>query len=154
MSKYCSNCGSVLNDDAKFCQNCGAKQELTGTGSWQNSGGGEYHDASYRDYDNNYNNYDNYSNRNSESGKMAPEPVVILILGILSLLFCESVILGLVFGIITLVMAKNYREATGELNGLAKAGKIFAIVGVVLSAICLLIWIILIGVGILGATLS
>lgn len=27
MSKFCSKCGTELNDDSKFCTNCGAKVE-------------------------------------------------------------------------------------------------------------------------------
>lgn len=80
-----------------------------------------------------------------------PNSTLILIFGILSIVTCCCWgILGLIFGIIALVMAKKAKEIyiaepdvyTGYNN--VKTGRILAIIGIVLSAIYLVINIVLI----------
>jgi amino acid transporter len=74
-----------------------------------------------------------------------PNSTLILIFGILSIIGCCCYgVLGIIFGIITLVMAKRTTEIynaepelyTGYQN--VKTGKILAIIGLVLSAISLI----------------
>ncbi|MBZ9731023.1 DUF4190 domain-containing protein [Salegentibacter sp. JZCK2] len=74
-----------------------------------------------------------------------PNSTLILIFGILSIIGCCCYgILGIIFGIITLVMAKRAEEIynaepelyTGYQN--VKTGKILAIIGLILSAISLI----------------
>lgn len=75
-----------------------------------------------------------------------PNATLILVFGILSILgaFCCAGLLGVIFGIITLVMAKNttriYQEDpelyTGEQN--VRTGRILAIIGLILSGLILL----------------
>jgi predicted PurR-regulated permease PerM len=74
-----------------------------------------------------------------------PNSTLILIFGILSIIGCCCYgVLGIIFGIITLVMAKRATEIynaepelyTGYQN--VKTGKILAIIGLVLSAISLI----------------
>ncbi len=74
-----------------------------------------------------------------------PNSTLILIFGILSIIGCCCYgVLGVIFGIITLVMAKRATEIynaepelyTGYQN--VKTGKILAIIGLVLSAISLI----------------
>lgn len=77
-----------------------------------------------------------------------PNSTLILVFGILSILTCCCYgILGLIFGIVALVMAKKAKRiylAEPELYrgyGNVKTGRILAIIGIVLSAIYLLLTI-------------
>lgn len=82
-----------------------------------------------------------------------PNSTLILIFGILSIVTCCCYgILGLIFGIVALVMAKKAKEIylaepdtyTGYNN--VKTGRILAIIGIVLSAIYLVLNIVLIAI--------
>ena len=78
--------------------------------------------------------------------------VLVLVLGILSIVCC------LICGIIAWVMAnKDLKEmAAGTMDpsgeGLTKSGKICGIVGIVLQIVCFVLWLLLLGVGLLGIT--
>lgn len=74
-----------------------------------------------------------------------PNSTLILILGILSILTCCCYgIIGLIFGIVTLVMAKKARQMYMAEPGLytgynnVKTGKILAIIGIILSIVYLI----------------
>lgn len=74
-----------------------------------------------------------------------PNSTLILVFGILSILTCCCYgIIGLIFGIVALVMAKKAKEiylAEPELYqgyGNVKTGRILAIIGIILSAIYLI----------------
>ena len=77
----------------------------------------------------------------------APYAVAALVLGICSIVF-GCMFVGLVCGIIGLVLAKKGTDAynaapdqyTGE--GMLKAGKITSIIGIILSALYIVYWII------------
>lgn len=78
-----------------------------------------------------------------------PNATLILVFGILSIVTCCCYgILGLIFGIIALVMAKKavalYKENPEMYTdyGNVKTGKVLAIIGIVLSAIylCFSLW--------------
>lgn len=77
----------------------------------------------------------------------APYAVAALVLGICSIVF-GCMIIGLACGIVGLVLAKKGTEAynaapdqyTGD--GMLKAGKITSIIGVVLSALGIIYWVI------------
>jgi len=78
-----------------------------------------------------------------------PNSTLILIFGILSIIGCCCYgVVGLVFGIITILMAQKatniYNENPEMYNGYqnVKTGKILAVIGVVLSAFVLIIGII------------
>lgn len=64
-----------------------------------------------------------------------------LTFGILSLVFCGTGILGLIFAIIGMKKAKAYAAETGVLAGKAKVGKILSIIGLVSSIFMLIYWI-------------
>ncbi len=75
-----------------------------------------------------------------------PNSTLILVFGILSIVTCCCYgVLGLIFGIIAIVMAKKatalYLESPEVYSGFqnVKTGKILAIIGVVLSAVYLLV---------------
>ncbi len=78
-----------------------------------------------------------------------PNSTLILIFGILSIIGCCCYgVVGLVFGIITILMAQKatniYNENPEMYNGYqnVKTGKILAVIGIVLSAFVLIIGII------------
>jgi len=78
-----------------------------------------------------------------------PNSTLILIFGILSIIGCCCYgVVGLVFGIITILMAQKatniYNENPEMYNGYqnVKTGKILAVIGIVLSALVLIIGII------------
>lgn len=82
-----------------------------------------------------------------------PNSTLILIFGILSIVTCCCYgILGLIFGIVALVLAKTAKETyfaepelyTGYNN--VKTGRILAIIGIVLSGLYLIINIVLIAI--------
>ncbi|HET8855648.1 MAG TPA: CCC motif membrane protein [Salinimicrobium sp.] len=79
-----------------------------------------------------------------------PNSVLILVLGILSVLTCCCWgFIGLILGIITLVLAKKAKEIyleNPELYsgyGNVKTGRILAIIGIILSALTLISWLIM-----------
>jgi multisubunit Na+/H+ antiporter MnhB subunit len=78
-----------------------------------------------------------------------PNSTLILIFGILSIIGCCCYgVVGLVFGIITMLMAQKatniYNENPEMYNGYqnVKTGKILAVIGIVLSALVLIIGIV------------
>lgn len=80
-----------------------------------------------------------------------PNSTLILIFGILSILTCCcSGLLGLIFGVVALFLAKTAKQTylaepelyTGYSN--VKTGRILAIIGIVLSAIYLILTVVLI----------
>lgn len=82
-----------------------------------------------------------------------PNSTLILIFGILSIVTCCCYgILGLIFGIVALVLAKQAKQTylaepelyTGYNN--VKTGRILAIIGIILSALYLIINIVLIAI--------
>jgi len=92
---------------------------------------------------------------NPQNQQQLPNSVGVLVLGILSIVFCFCYgIIGMTLGIISLVLAnkanklylespQNYTEASFKNM---KAGKICAIVGVSLSSLYILLLIIYIGI--------
>lgn len=67
-----------------------------------------------------------------------------LTFGILSLVFVELSILGIIFGAIGKAKAKAFAaENDGVLTGKAKVGKILATLGLVFSIICLVCFVII-----------
>jgi len=88
----------------------------------------------------------------SEGPKKVPNEMAVLILGILSLVFCFAYgIIGLVLGIIALVMHKKDKEiylsnpkAYGASFKNSNAGRICGLIGVILSSIYVLIGLIVI----------
>lgn len=115
MSKFCTNCGTKLDDDVKFCTGCG------------NAVDGEKKAS-------------NKSTNNVTVNVTAPEKksngfaIAGFVISLVSTLLCCGMfnILGLIFSIIGLVKAKDY---DGSGKGLAIAGIIICAVVMVASLI-------------------
>ena len=76
----------------------------------------------------------------------APSPTPALVLGILAIVFCWIPIVGIVLGIVAIVQAGKYFNAGGTESS-AKGGKICGIIGIVLSAIMIVMNAIMMFVG-------
>jgi len=113
---YCRNCGREIRDDAEYCTYCGAQI---------NSAQPEYRQAGYS------------SSAVSPAAKGAA--VSAMVWGIVALATCQLP-LGFIVGIVGM---NKYRfaEALGMTAGMARAGKIMSIVGIVLGAISSVYWI-------------
>ncbi|MFK7782584.1 CCC motif membrane protein [Psychroserpens sp.] len=88
---------------------------------------------------------------NNQTQQQLPNSTLILVFGILSIVTCCCYgVLGLILGIITIVLAKKataiYAENPESYSGFqnVKTGKILAIIGIILSALYLImtIWMI------------
>ena len=78
----------------------------------------------------------------------------ILIFGVLGAGLAFSGVFGLVFSLLALIRSRAFaRETDGVLFGKAKAGKILAVVGIVLSAAALLAAGVLLALGLAGVEL-
>lgn len=71
-----------------------------------------------------------------------------LVCGILAILFCGTVLIGIVLGIVAIVLAAQAVKATGK-DSKATGGKVCGIVGIVLSVLSLVLYVV-IGVGMLA----
>lgn len=139
---YCPKCGSLLEEGAKFCQNCGAKMES----AEQNVSEPVQADTPVAEQPQRANDASAIED-SFEAQDLASST---LTMGILSLVFCEISLLGLIFAIICKFKAKKYAALTGKLSGKANVGKILSTVGLVISIImtvCLLMILCLIILG-------
>ena len=69
-----------------------------------------------------------------------------LVCGVLAILTCETVVFGIILGIVAIVLAGSaIKERAGD--GKAVAGRICGIVGLVLSALCLVAYLVLGAIG-------
>lgn len=102
-------------------------------------------------YDNNQYNYDN--NQYTPETEVAPAKKTMaiwsLIMGIASLV-CSCCGGGLLWGILGVVFASSSKKNNEDGDGMAKAGKIMGIIGIVLSVIAAIIWGVVYAVGILA----
>ena len=111
----CGNCGANIPDGSTFCANCGAAVTQAAP---------------------------------AQPVYAAPAPVKtvspskVLTWGILGLAFAGSGLLGLIFSIIGLKNAKLFLAENGALFGQAKVGRILAKVGLILSIVMMVFWLI------------
>ena len=122
----CSNCGATIPDGSTFCTNCGTAVAQA-----------------------------------APAAAPAPQPVyaaqpastiktvtatTVMVWGILGLAFSESGLLGLIFSIIGRKKAKTFLLENGQLFGQAKVGGILSKVGLIVSIIMMVFWVIYIAV--------
>ncbi len=121
----CSNCGMVVEEGRAYCPNCGA--------------------AVAKPVAERY-------NENGAASAPAMSATPVLVWGIIGLAFSCTFyfsFLGIIFSAVGLNKFKAFYAATGYDAGKAKVGRILAkvglILGIVLTAICALVLLILIG---------
>ena len=119
MSKFCTNCGTKLDDGVKFCTSCGKATE-SDTISNNNQP---------------VNNTTNVTVNNGGEKKTNGLAIAGFVMSIVSVFLCCGIlnVPGLILSIVGLVKAKDY-------NG---DGKGLAIAGIIISAIVIVIGIIL-----------
>ena len=114
----CTKCGATIPDGSTVCPTCGAAIEAAPV-------------------------------------QAAPQPVAaagtvspanVLTWGILGLAFAGSGLLGLIFSIIGLKKGKLFLAENGSLFGQAKVGRTLAKVGLILSIVMMIFWVIYIAV--------
>lgn len=165
----CKNCGTENSESAKFCKNCGTSlQDITGydasgmtadtdndaetsgadngaPGGSGNSINGAYSQAGPNANNSMYNTPPNpaYNPGNSDA-------TASLIMGIISIVMCSSSLLALGLGIAAIVLA-NKATRQGAVGGNASAGRICGIIGICLSSISTIYYIVIFFVGIVTA---
>lgn len=108
--KYCSNCGAIIINNTNFCSECGTTYGISNN---------------------------SYANKKVRSGSGQVISIASLALAILGLpFFSIPSIIGLVLGIVGI----RKRKEAGQSAGLATAGFVISVIGVV-------IWIILLAMG-------
>ena len=136
----CKNCGAQLPEGTAFCTNCGcaveAPQAQPAQPQYQAQPQPTYQQPMY--------------GQTYAAQPVGAQPNT-LILGILSLVFCELGIVGLILAIIARKKGKAYIAQGGQLTGAAKVGHILALVGLILSICYMAFWAIYLVVIIIAA---
>ena len=112
MSKFCINCGSMVDETEIFCRNCGANVTA---------------DTSV----NNMRNTNINGNSNNAPAKTSPVAIAGFVLSLVGI-FCGCIfaILGITFGVVAKQRIKAFNEGG---NGLATAAIVIGIVDIVLN---------------------
>ena len=123
MSKFCTNCGTKLENDVKFCTSCGKAVE------------GEEVSNNNQPVNNTTTVVVNNGQQNPKNGLAIAGFVVSLVS---SLLCCGSFnLISLILSIVGLTKAKDYN---GDGKGLAIAGIVISVVGYIIL-VCLYIFL-------------
>ena len=124
----CKNCGAQLQDGMAFCTNCGCKLEAPAPQPAQP----QYQQPVYQQpvY--------------QQAAPVYAEQPSTLVWGILSLVFTEIGILGLIFAIIGRSKGNSFISTGGQLTGASKVGFILSKVGLILSIVSLVFWVLFI----------
>lgn len=64
-----------------------------------------------------------------------------LILGICSILFCCSGLIGMICAIVDLVLSSQLKKEVSEVPTMGKVGKVLGIIGLILGILVILFWI-------------
>ena len=119
---FCTNCGAQVPDGSAICPNCGT--QLAPAAAPQPT----YQAPVY------------------QAPAYQPAPALdngpIFTFGLLAAILCSFGIPGLIFAIIAKKKIKNYLAAGGQLTGRAKAGSIMATIGLIVSIVMTVIWLI------------
>ncbi len=146
---FCSNCGAELTEGTAFCPNCGAGQVRTFGADEPVAVAAEpevlpaepvYQEPVYQ------------APVYQPQAEPAVLPTSAKILGLISmicgLVSLVSCYVGFMYSIPALILANiASKKAPGIPNGKAKVGKITAIIGIVVSVICFIIYVALVAAG-------
>jgi hypothetical protein len=146
---FCSNCGAELTEGTAFCPNCGAGQVRTFGADEPVAVAAEpevlpaepvYQEPVYQ------------APVYQPQAEPAVLPTSAKILGLISmicgLLSLVSCYVGFVYSIPALILSSiASKQAPGIPNGKARVGKITAIIGIVVSVICFIVYVALVAAG-------
>lgn len=146
---FCSNCGAELTEGTAFCPNCGAGQVRTFGADEPVAVAAEpevlpaepvYQEPVYQ------------APVYQPQAEPAVLPTSAKILGLISmicgLVSLVSCYVGFMYSIPALILANiASKKAPGIPNGKAKVGKITAIIGIVVSVICFIVYVALVAAG-------
>ena len=146
---FCSNCGAELTEGTAFCPNCGAGQVRTFGTDEPVTVAAEpevlpaepvYQEPVYQ------------TPVYQSQAEPAVLPTSAKILGLISmicgLVSLVSCYVGFAYSIPALILANiASKKAPGIPNGKAKVGKITAIIGIVVSVICFIVYVALVAAG-------
>lgn len=117
MSKFCYNCGKELTDDAKECPNCGKQTNYAVEKQAKNETSSQI-DPNAKTYS-----------------------IVSLVCGICSIVFCSIhwliSLLSIISGVVAVICSVKAKKTSS--NGMATAGLVCGIIGIVLSSFGFLI---------------
>ena len=118
---YCTNCGNKLKDDENYCTNCGCEVVNSDSNVTETVTFTEHENSSSKD------------NQPNNKGNLS------LILGILACIFFWFPILSIPFMIVSFILGSQYKKETGKKS-----------IGVILSIISLILFIVEIVIVIVG----
>ena len=129
-NQFCSKCGSAIPEGSAFCPNCGEAVAAAAQPQQPQYQQPVYQQPVYQ-----------------QAANVGPQPNL-LVFGILSLVF--DVIVGIILGAIGRSKGKAYIAQGGQLTGASKVGFILCKVGLILSIIAtvaFVIWLIVLIAG-------
>lgn len=137
---FCPNCGANV-DGQSYCPYCGT---FISAGENNNDPNSTYDPNFSFTQNNSYNSYNNYNSPRYN----APQPsrptgggdyARILVYGILGLALSTIFFIGPIFAIGALVNYSRYVEMYGNNSGQARIGRVLAIIGLVISALFIVV---------------
>ena len=136
---YCAKCGTAIEIEADFCPRCGAPlssaQPAAGFfANPENPSQQVYYQPPVYNAPLIQQPLPNVAPVRPTPVNPALNPTPILVLGILTLVFCESFV-GIILGLIASKKVKDYLAQGGVLTGKAKIGSILARVGLIISIV-------------------
>ena len=150
---FCPNCGLQLADGTAFCSNCGTKLAVgqpqpapQPAPQPQPQAQPAYQQPAYQQpaYQQPAYQQPQYQAGFQQPVQTAPQvnTTPALVMAIMSLVFCSSGLLGLIFAIVAKNKVRSCVAAGAPLSGKLKAAKILAGLGLAFSIIMMIVWVI------------
>ena len=150
---FCKNCGQEIPEGVKFCGNCGTPVAVQAPEPQPAPAQQpQYQAAPQPQYQAPQPQYQQpqYQQPVYAAPAAQQEQPNLLVLGILSLVFCSLGLPGLIIGAIGRSKGKKFVQAGGTLTGASKVGYILSLVGLIFGIIMTIFWVIYIIVAIVA----
>ena len=149
---FCKNCGQEIPEGVKFCGNCGTPvavqapepQPAPAQQPQYQAPQQQYQAAPQQQYQAPQPQYQQpqYQQPVYAAPAAQQEQPNLLVLGILSLVFCSLGLPGLIIGAIGRSKGKKFVQAGGTLTGASKVGYILSLIGLIFGIIMTIFWVI------------